>query len=157
MNAFREYAVSLIATTLICTAVSSLLQNSAAKEIVRMVTGIILTVSIAAPLWNLDISVSDIFESLVPEGANTAAAVGENLSEEALRAIIKEQTQAYIQDKAAGLHADITAEVILTHGDPPIPEKAVISGRISPYAKQQLQEILQTQLGIPKENLEWTG
>jgi len=157
MDAFREYAVSIIATTLICSAVSSLLQNSAAKGIVRMVTGIILTISIVAPLWKLEISIPEVFEALVPDEANTASAAGENLSQEALRTIIKEDTEAYIQDKAAGLHADITAEVILNHGDPPIPEKAVISGRISPYAKQQLQEILQTQLGIPKESLEWTG
>lgn len=157
MGRFQEYAVSIIATTLICSAVSSLLQNSAAKGVVRMVIGMILTVSIVSPLLQLEISISDVFDSLVVDGANAASTAGENLSREALRAIIKEDTEAYIQDKAADLNAEITAEVILNHGDPPIPEKAVISGRISPYAKQQLQEILHTQLGIAKESLEWTG
>lgn len=157
MDAFREYAVSIIATTLICSAVSSLLHNSAAKEIVRTVIGIILTISITAPLWKLEFSIPEIFGTMVLDKAYEASSAGENLSREAQRAIIKKETEAYIQDKAAGLHAEITAEVILNHGDPPIPEKAVISGRISPYAKQQLQEILQTQLGIPKESLEWTG
>lgn len=157
METLREYAISIIVTTLICSVVSSLLQNSAAKGIVRMLSGIILTISIVAPLWKLELSFPDGFETMVLDAADAASAAGENISREALRNIIKEDTEAYIQDKAAGLDADITAEVILNNGDPPIPEKAVISGHISPYAKQQLQEILQTQLGIAKESLEWTG
>lgn len=157
MAVFREYAVSVIATTLICTAISSLIHNSAVKGMFKLVTGIILCISVVAPLLQLDFSITDTFESLALDGGNIASAAGKKLSQDALRAIIKKDTEAYIQDKAADLNADIMAHVILNQGDPPIPERVVLSGRISPYAKQQLQKILKEQLGIPKENLEWTG
>lgn len=157
MDFLQEYALSIITTTLISSMVSGLIQNSAAKGIIRMVSGIILTITVAAPLWKIELTVPENFGTYIIDAATDAAAEGEERSREALRSIIKEETEAYIQDKAAEVHAQVTAEVILNNEDPPIPEGVVLSGEISPYAMQQLQKILETQLGIAKERLEWTG
>lgn len=157
MDIIRDYAVTIIATGLICSIISNLLHSGTAKSIVRMVCGIILTLTVIAPLRKADFSVHYPAATFFSDSAAEASAGGEDLSHEAIQKIIKEKTEAYIQDKAAELHADITAEVTLTMDDLPLPKEAVISGSISPYAKQQLEKILETQLGITKEHLEWTG
>ena len=48
-------------------------------------------------------------------------------------------------------------EITLTRDDPPLPHSAILSGTISPQGKPKLQQILQTQLGIEKENVQWIG
>lgn len=157
MTSLPEYAISIIVTALIFAVLSGLLQNSALKGIVNTVFGMILTITVVAPLRNMDFSFSDHWSDLFLNAANSAAVDGEQMSRDALQKIIKQETEAYIQDKAAALHADISAEVILNNGDPPIPKRIIISGTPSPYVKQQLQKILITDLGITKENLEWIG
>lgn len=157
MDMIREYAVSIIAAALLCSIVANLPNSGTVKSIVRMVCGMILTLTMIAPLRKVDLSLQYPVTSFFPDAAAEASAAGEDLSRKAIQKIIKEKSEAYILDKAAELHADITAEVILTTEELPVPEAAVISGSISPYAKQQLGKLLETQLGIAKERLEWTG
>lgn len=157
MNGLREYAISVIMMAMLCSLVLNLLQSSAAKGIVKMVCGMILTITAVAPLCRMDLSIQENLSSSFLAEAKAAASEGEDLNRDALRAVIKQELETYIQDKAADLNAEITAQVTLNNGDPPLPSWVVIKGDISPYAKQQLQKILQAQLGIAKESLEWTG
>ena len=45
------------------------------------------------------------------DDAEDAAAMGENLARDSMADIIKEETEAYILDKAADLHANLRVEV----------------------------------------------
>lgn len=157
MDSIREYAISIIATALICSTISSLLQNHTFSGIIRMVCGLILTITVVAPLWKMELTFPDPLSSTVISSADAAAEEGRAISQAALEAIIKQETEAYIQNKASDLHAEISVEIGLSQNSPPIPQWAVISGQIAPYQKLQLQEILESELGIAKENLEWTG
>jgi len=157
MNSIEEYATSIIAMALISSILSGLVQNSEGKGFVRMICGMVMTLTVVAPIWSIDLSVLEGYYPGVLAAASAAAEEGEAISREALYACIKQETETYIQDKAAELSADVSVEVRLNDGDPPIPVGAVISGRVTPYAKHRLQKILDTQLGIAKENLEWTG
>lgn len=157
MDSIREYAISIIAATLICSSITAILQHSAAKEFAKLLGGLIIALTVAAPLRNVVFSFPENLQSTFSDAAEIAVQEGESLSHEALRQVIKEKTEAYILDKAATLGSDLSVQVTLSKDDPPIPYSAIIEGELSPSGKRQLQYILQTQLGIPKENLEWTG
>ena len=157
MDSVRDYLVSIVAVTLICSAVSGLLQNSAAKGLVKILSGMVLTMSIAAPLWKIDISIPNLSSTQLFDQMNEAVSEGEKISRTSLHQVIKEHTEAYILNKARDLNVPVSVEVILSKEDPPVPQGAVISGKVTPYAKKQLQEILEKELAITKENQEWTG
>ena len=87
--------------------------------------------------------------------AEDAAAMGENLARDSMADIIKEETEAYILDKAADLHANLHVEVIV--GEDNLPTAVTLSGEASPYARRQIQAIIANDLGISKENQKWIG
>ena len=83
------------------------------------------------------------------------AAMGENLARDSMADIIKEETEAYILDKAADLHANLRVEVAV--GEDNLPAAVTISGEASPYARRQIQAMIANDLGISKENQKWIG
>lgn len=89
------------------------------------------------------------------DDAEDAAAMGENLARDSMADIIKEETEAYILDKAADLHANLRVEV--TIGEDNLPAAVTISGEASPYARRQIQAMIANDLGISKENQKWIG
>lgn len=155
MEGLRQYAISVVAAAMICGVLSSLLQNSAAKELVKLLCGLFLTVTVISPLVDIDFDALMEFSFPYTQEAEYVAARGENMARETIADIIKTETEAYILDKAAELNTELTVEV--TVSDDRIPVSAVLSGDISPYARQQLENILQRDLGIAKENQVWTG
>ena len=81
--------------------------------------------------------------------------MGENLARDSMADIIKEETEAYILDKAADLHANLRVEVAV--GEDNLPAAFTISGEASPYARRQIQAMIANDLGISKENQKWIG
>ena len=53
------------------------------------------------------------------------------------------------------LHADVAVDVILSDTSMPVPEYVRISGNVAPYAKQQLINIIERELGVAEENQIW--
>lgn len=156
MDGLRQYVLSVVATALICGVVPGLLHSGSARELVKLVCGLLLTITVIAPLRGYDIAeldLGDVFSEL----GSTAVNTGTEMSRSAMADIIKAEAEAYVLDKAAEMDLDVSVEIRLSGGDTPIPEVAVIRGAASPYARERLQDILQTQLGIAKENQQWTG
>ena len=89
------------------------------------------------------------------DDAEDAAAMGENLARDSMADIIKEETEAYILDKAADLHANLRVEVAV--GEDNLPAAVTISGEASPYARRQIQAMIANDLGISKENQKLIG
>jgi hypothetical protein len=59
-------------------------------------------------------------------------------------------------DKAQALNTALEVEVTLSDDEIPIPVKVRLSGKVSPYAKGRLQQIISEELGIERENQIWT-
>ncbi len=157
MEGLRQYILSVTAASLICGVASGLVRGAGAKELIRLLCGLILALAAVRPLTKVELSqIPNSFSAYREEGA-AAADAGEKDSREALAALIKAETEAYILDKAAALNAAITVEVTLTDGELPLPAAAVLEGSVTAYARQQLETILQEDLGIPKERQQWTG
>ena len=91
------------------------------------------------------------------DAADAVAAEGEKTAEEAMGTIIKEETEAYILDKAKALNAQIQVEVILDQSEIPVPHSVRIFGEPTRAQREILEEFLESQLNIPKERQQWIG
>lgn len=157
MESLKEYVISVVAAALICAVVINLTQKSTAKDLIKLLCGLFLAFTAIRPITRLDFNALTDISFPYGQEAEQAAALGENMARQNLADIIKAETEAYILDKAAAWSPALTVEVTVSGDNPPVPTAAVLCGEISPYARRQLEEILQTELGIAKENQLWTG
>ena len=158
MEGLRQYILSVCVAAMICGILINLAPKGACSSVLKIICGVFLAVSVLRPVLGLDFdawieSVSTMYTS----DGDAAVAFGRETGREALSQRIKNETEAYILDKAACLGADILAEVVLNTSDPPLPVAVTLHGDISPYAKQMLENIITEDLGIAKENQRWTG
>ncbi len=156
MEDIRQYLLSVTAAAIMCGLLEKLLvQKGTAAAMGKMLAGIFLAVTIISPAVRLNFDGWMNGAGSFSEDASAAVQEGKELSNDALRELIKDQTQAYILDKAKALHADLKVQVEVSDREMPVPVRVKLEGEISPYAKQQLQSIITQQLGIAKEDQIW--
>jgi len=153
----KAYFVSIVTVSLICSVVQSFPLKDAAKDLTKLICGLLMAITVIAPVRNLDFSSISIPAIVLSDDAQSTAAAGEQLARNTLAEIIKTETEAYIQTKAAEMGADVFVTVSVSNDDLPVPTAAVISGSLTAYERNLLQNILNSQLGIAKENLQWIG
>lgn len=153
----RQYIGAIVCVSLICGIVLSLVQEQGAKTILKLVCGTVLAFSVVSPLVGFDLDT--LWAGLNPDMVDSQAftSEGENMARETMAQLIKQESEAYILDKAASLHAEVCVEISVTDDSIPVPVAAKLTGPVSPYVKGQLETVLQKDLGIPKENVRWTG
>lgn len=156
MDGLGGYALRIISGALICGIILSLVKEQTAQGVMKLLCGAVLTMLVVWPLSDVDLS---RLPELLPEGLDGRAyiAEGENMARETMAQLIKAETEAYILDKANSLHAALQVEVSVSGDSPPVPVEAALTGKVSPYARSEMERILQKELGIPKENIQWTG
>lgn len=157
MENVRQYLLSLIASAIICAVATSIVgKKGALAPVVKLLAGLFIIYTALAPWAKLRLDgLLFYFNDLKLEGS-VSASNGSDSAVQAAAAIIKNQTEAYILDKASSLGANIAVNVIMQGTTPPTPCYVEIKGTLSPYHKQRLEQIIINELGIPKENLSWT-
>lgn len=114
-----------------------------------------MTITVISPVIRIQISdFSEYLDGISSDGSQIVEE-GQQIAEQQYRAVIKQQTEAYILDKATSLGAELEAEVTLSENTPPVPVSVKIKGAVSPHARQVLQDYLSSQLGISKEHQLW--
>lgn len=155
MEALRQYILSVVTAAMLCGIVTGLFPSGTGKQVVRLICGLFLAYTVLAPISRGELPNLTDFSLGIPEEAAQAVAVGENLARDSMAEIIKSETEAYILDKARSLQAEVTVEVSVNEEN--VPNSVTVSGAVSPYVRRQLQRILESDLGIAKENQKWTG
>lgn len=152
----KEYVLSVVAAAIVCAVARGLLgKNTATGRIVGLLSGILMTITVVAPLGNITFNgVSEFWDSLSYD-AEKYVMEGTSVAEKQEADIIKSQSEAYILDKADRMGLQIAVEVELDGYNGNIPCGVVISGNVSPYAQKQLGSYVEDTLGIAKENQEW--
>ncbi len=148
--------MSVVAAAIVC-AVAKLLidQKSASGAVVKLIAGLLLTVTVIGPVTNIQfLDISKYIEDLTLS-ADVVVDTGTAYAAENTAAIIKQRTGAYILDKAQLLGADLQVDVILSEESVQRPCSVVLTGNVSPYAKQKLITIIAQDLGISEENQIW--
>ena len=152
-----SYIVSVSATALICGIVKSITKDTAAAKILKLVCNLILLLTVLRPMGSIEnLGIADFSLPGIPD-ASKLIAEGERASRNAVADIIIRKTEAYIVDKAAAMGAAVSVSVTVSGDEPPIPVCVEISGSVSPYLKLRLEEMIQEDLNISKENQLWTG
>lgn len=157
MELLRQYILSLTCVAMLGGVILSIVQDTKAKNMLRILVGLLMTIAVLMPFARMDWSGLAEVSFSFASSADAAAVQGENMARRAVGSIIKDRTEAYILDKAADMNTEISVEITLSEGDPPIPAAAEIHGDVTPYTRRQLQTILQEDLGIAKENQTWIG
>lgn len=154
----RSYMLRLICAAIISGMINGLSgKKGALGATVKLMTGIFMTFCFVSPWMDMQIGdISGLYED-ISVSADSAVAFGEKDAREALEAIIKSKTEAYILDKAKSFGAELNVEVRVDGSELPVPCAAVIKGSISPYGKKQLSSIIADELGVALEDQLWIG
>ena len=156
MEFLRQYILSLLAGAIVCSILVSCFGTSKNHgAIIKLLAGIFMTVTFISPL--LQIKLTDLSVGVSDLSAQAQGVVAEgqlNYANEFAKSI-KQRTEAYILDKAAFWELNLEVEVTLSETDPPVPNAVVITGPVSPYAKDQLTAFISEELGISKEKQVW--
>lgn len=153
----QQYLLSIVAASIICGIINSLTNSKTpAGSVVKLLSGVFIIICVVSPIINVDFpSVTEYFEQFSHEAKDVAQA-GFFETETSIRQSIKEQSEAYILDKAVLMNADLSVEVTLSDDELPVPTGVVLTGHVSPYTKSRLSQVIDKDLGIPKENQIWT-
>lgn len=156
IDALREYVIHVIATALICAVVIRLFRGSGSgKMVVKLLCGMVLTFSIIQPVRQMDISFVDEFVWEFRAEADRAVSDGKNASATAWSESIIAGTEAYILEKTKAMNVDLNVEVELSKDEVPMPSGVKLIGKVAPYAKSVLSDMIERDLNIPKECQIW--
>lgn len=152
----RQYLLSLICAALVCSIIYGLLdKKSAYFPIIKLICGLFITITAISPLTN--ISIPDISEYIGDTKFDAKALIseGQTSSYESMGTIIRANLESYILGVADELGADVQVEIELDEQLPPGPCSVRITGNVSPYKMQRLQQIIEKDVGIPEEKQIW--
>ena len=157
MGSLGEYVISLCAAAFVCGILNAPTLKGPAKEILKIVSGLFLAFCVISPISNIRVPDLMAASQQWQLEAEAAAEEGEALRESVLSESINKQLTAYILDKAGtfGLHPEV--QVILAEDGTYLPKQVLLSGDGSKVKIQQLIRELSEDLGITKEEIQWTG
>lgn len=153
MSGAASYILSVTAAALLAAILKTLAGQGSMGTLVKFLAGLFMAVTILSPLRHLELPDMNQWLTGIHIDGASAAAVGEEMADEASAAIINQRLEAYILDKAGQLGASLVVDVTLN--DDGIPAAVTLEGEIAPGAKGKLAEILETELGLPKEVQHW--
>ncbi len=156
MEELGRYIMGVTAAALLCSLGVSLAgSRGPVAGVLRLLTGVIMACVIIEPLGELVTGNLETYFYDLGDGASSLAAEGTQTAADALSLRIKDRTEAYILDMAAELDADLEVEVILSREELPVPVAVILTGQVSPYARQVLSGRLEQELGLKGESQQW--
>lgn len=157
MDGMRAYLLSVCGAALICAIAKRFVENrGSAAGIGKLLIGSFLILTVLKPIPALKLDFLEDFSLHTQEDVIHAVRQGEENTHQALSEIIKHRTAAYVLQKAQELHVNLDIEVVVSNDDIPAPEMIYLSGTVAPFAKRQLQQMMEQDLGIAKECQIWT-
>ena len=152
----KGYLFSLTAAALLSALVLALVPEGSVRRTVQLVCGVFLAMTALSGLagWQL----TDVAEELTKmriaaEEARTGVEIG---NREALSAIIKSKTEAYIWDKADEMGVALEVEVETRDlGSGPYPWRATLTGACGGEKRTALTQYIEENLAIPEARQVW--
>lgn len=154
----RDWLVGITCAAMFVTLAESLTPQGTIRKIGRLTGGLVLLLAIVQPILQVD--EWELRRSMAEYQAALSVYSGELEEENAalMKAIIAEQSGAYILDKAAALGIVCTAEVEtepVEAGDYPVPRRVTIYGNLTEEERSALTEQITADFAIPAERQEY--
>ena len=157
MDSIRQYILSISAAALLCSIVKALVGKKTGNGmVVELICGTFMAVTLLSPWLDWNIQDITLYTDGIKSDAATISELAQERTEAEIRKIIKDESEAYILDKASSMEMDITVEVILQETDP-IPVCAVIAGNVSPYNRTVLSQYIENTLAITEDAQVWNS
>lgn len=155
MTDIRSYILSVTAAAILCAMITALAGKGGSQaSLLKLMTGVVLAAVVIRPVAEVTTVNLNRYLDTLNADAMAAVEAGTMLAKEKTTARIKEQLESYILDKAAALKLDISVEVTLDERTR-LPAAVEIYGTASPSARESLNAMLCSDLGIPVEGLIW--
>lgn len=156
MDQVRQYLLTVLSAAIFCSIIFKLIgSQNLTSGIIKLIASIFLAFSIISPIIKLEVGEISSWIGDFKTEASAFASEGKGYAANEVSAIIKEKAKAYILEKAASLGVDIRVTVEISDPESLIPDRVILEGYASPYAKQSIQNEIAEELGIPKENQIW--
>lgn len=153
MSGVARYILRLSAAAVLTAVAQSFPLEGSMRGLVKLVSGVFMAMTLISPLLTLRLPDMEGWLSSFDGEGSTIVSSGEEMAREAMDAIIKERTEAYILDKAAALDAVVAARV--QTDEEGVPVRVTLRGDVSGEVKAQLSRIIASELGIGKEAQQW--
>lgn len=152
MEGWKGWVLDILTVAMVCRILLLLLPK---KELTELICGVLLTVVLMHPLTGLRLESFPDIQQFLPESPECLLAAGTETAAAAKSAYITDRYEAYILDKAKAMGADIQPQIQIDEDW--LPVSACIRGDMDPQIQKQLEQILIRDMGITKENQQWTG
>lgn len=155
-QALRSYLLAIVAVSLLTAILLSLLPKGGVRRAAGLTCAMALAVVVLRPAAVLDgESLSRAIARLEMESEQVRTGV-EVKNRELVAAIIKQNAETYILDKAASMGLELLAEVTVEGGSGyPYPAAAVLTGSPTPDQQKKLEAYITENLAIPAERQTW--
>lgn len=157
MSEFKQYIIAVTAAAIVGSVVITICdKKSTTSAVIKLIVGVFMTLTIVKPI--IDVKIVDISEYLSTVNALAADSVqsGSLWAASESAAIIKDRTEAYILDKALSMGLHIDVDVSVSEQTPFAPSFVTVTGNVPPYARTQLSQLIEEDIGVSKENQTWT-
>lgn len=156
MTAVREYIIQVVAVSLLCSIILKLLHGSkVSHQIMKTVCGIAIAITVISPVMSFaPDGLPDTIQSINMDGKEIARRASED-SQNQLSEVITNNIQAYILSKASSYDCNLDVKISLDGDTHRIPVSVEINADVSPFIKKKIQDIIEAEIGIPKERQIW--
>lgn len=157
-GALRNYLLSMVAAALLAGILLSLTPEGSVRRTLRFICGLMLLLTVLGPVVKLDVTklAENLSELRLRAAGQADAAESGNM--ELMAALIKEQAEAYIWDKAASLGmtpARVEVEMGTEEGYP-CPRSVLITAVCTAAQRRRLTEQIEQELAVPSSKQEWS-
>lgn len=155
MVALSRYVLSVICVCLICGVWTELTDKTGSGKLIRLICSVFLAFTLARPLIALRLPEWEAGKNNFLRDAEEATSQGEKIRLQSIRAIIRQESEAYILKEAKSIGAALDVEVELDMSDPPVPYAVTLRGAFDADIESTLSKAIKDEFGIPKERQTW--
>jgi len=153
MDAGRDYIISIIVCTLCCGIISGMTSGSGQGKLIHFICDVIVAVTVLRPISAIEFPSLSVYLADYRYSAQEYVHMGESFAKAEQERYIKKACEAYICSIAEELGAEISVRVQLDVNL--MPAAAEITGRCNGEVRNEMEYILETDLGVTKENQLW--
>ena len=154
----REWILTVTGAAMLSAFALAVSPEGRCRSVTRLVCGVVMAIALLSPVGKFDFTAYSMSLAAYRDMAAEAAKNAEESENRLSRSIIEEETAAYIWDKAqaAGL-APEEVTVTVKWGDTSCwyPYEVRLRVEAQPGARERLTEILESELGIPRQRQYW--
>lgn len=154
-----QWLHAVIYTGIACALALLLTPEGRVKMALKIICAVVMCVSIASPVAELDFSAYSKAMAKYKLDAQAIAEQGEQYSKNLNRSIIEDECRAYILDKANEMGAgvcDVTVTAFWSSDGYWYPKQVSIESHADAKQREQLSDWIQAQLGISINEQEWS-